>query len=348
MNSRRLGILRRYGIVSLLFILGSLSGRTLAQATTLTYGDSAQGTLSRSSSIVRYAFAAAAGDTVSIRATAVDKRALDLYLFLTDPFSDDIGFQDDSDGLDPALLNYYLPAAGRYTISVRANSGRGDFAISLELVNRAADRAILFEDDFSDNQNDWETGGKIIIGAVQDGKYVVDSDCRAQQYTWFTAPGFNDASLMPALDLNFVFEADVTIRKALGSAVVGLLFDVQQPGYKTASLLTYDSGGEWLYRLYNSDQNDFTVLSSNQSNSINLADGETHRLGISATESEIRFWIDGQHITRTPRRNGLVGTVGLDAGCGRENSVDVVHAEFDNVLVTLSPFTFTSPDDTSI
>ncbi|MEZ4668446.1 MAG: hypothetical protein R3E39_11065 [Anaerolineae bacterium] len=333
-------------IILPLLILGSLSSTALAQSTTLTYGDSADGSLANLSRTVRYTFEAEAGDTVTITAVSKDPRSLRLYLVIADAATNEIAYQDDSSGPNPAISNLYLAAAGKYTIFVRTSSGRGDFTISLNLVNKAADREVLFADDFSDNRHDWETGGnEIITGNIRDGKYVIRANCRDQLFTWFASPGFNDAKAVPPLDLNYVFETDVTVRPSEGTLTVGLLFDVQQPAYKTASMLNYYSSGFWLYRIFDPHQQDFADLDQNQSSIVDLNDGKSHHLTLSVSDTEVHFWIDDQHIAHFDHQMVLPGTIGVDAGCGSENSMDVVYAEFDNVRVTLSPSSFSREGD---
>jgi hypothetical protein len=328
----------RYVVTSVLFLC-VLAGPLNAQAEILEYGDVVEGTIVDNTTSARFEFAAEAGDTISIFATADDPDELELHLILTDQENFvEVTTNDDSDGPKPAIIDTYIAYTGMYLINVWGDSGEGDFELNLELESSAADREILFEEDFSDNSGDWEVGGNdVITGSIEDGKYIVDANCESELNAWFGALGVNDAEAAPVFDSDYVAEMDVQIDEGEGAFRVGLLFGVQQPAYEAINVVYYANGGPWQYRVLDPEIRDFVEINSGETLSVDFADGAVHRLGMSVTETEVRIWVDGKQVARFIPEEPIEGTIGLAAGCGNFDSMSIVHAEFDNLVVTSAP-----------
>lgn len=324
-------------IIAGVFFLGGLSGPANAQVTAVNFGDLTHGTIVDDTMPVQYAFKAEAGDTVSFSVMAADARLLDLRVTLYDPFHNEIASNEEATGSNAMLQNFYIPRAGNYEIDVWGNTGSGDFDLTLDRNSTAADRKVILEDDFSDNHFDWATGGdSSIAGDIRDGKYVVEADCKTAPDAWFGAMDLSGSTTAPVFDQDFVAEMDVHFEPAVGQARVGWVFAVQPPDNQASSVL-YQTDATWTYRVFDPVTGDFSDVINDSSRPVSLGDGKFHHLGLSVTADEVRMWIDGQQVAQVQANDALPGTIGLAGGCAKTESVDTVHAEFDNLVVTTGP-----------
>jgi hypothetical protein len=79
-----------------------------------------------------------AGDTVLI---AMESSDFDTYLYLHDPYGDEVAYDDDGGGNRDSLIEYTLQSTGYFTIlaSSYGSSGSGDYALSLEETDAVVD-----------------------------------------------------------------------------------------------------------------------------------------------------------------------------------------------------------------
>lgn len=98
----------------------------------LTYGDSAEGSISSDTVSIAYTFEGQAGDSVTINLSSPD---FDAYVVLQDGSGAELVSDDDSAGsLNARIEDYSLPADGTYTIQAGSAFGgvNGSFTLSLE------------------------------------------------------------------------------------------------------------------------------------------------------------------------------------------------------------------------
>ena len=298
-----------------------------AQDIPIAYGGVVEGTVSASNA-AHYAFDGAAGDTISITGEAVDG-SFELSFGLRDPYSESL-----TSGTGE-ILNYYLAASGTYELDVLAKNGSGDITFTLERTSTAEDRVVLFEEDFEDNENEWETGGNDAINAdVTDGKYMIDAACDSG--TWFGAPGLNTEGVVPLVDADYVAEVDVLVSEGEGAATIGAMFGVVQPGYQDFQMLYYDIAGFFEYRYLSSGS--IEGMGINDTRDAEIADGEVHHLAMRVQGEDVYLFIDGVQVVRNLGGAKIpAGTVGLVGGCGMYDSMQIVHIEYDNLVVTAAP-----------
>ncbi len=99
--------------------LSGSAGRESAgegEALPLAYGDAMQGSLGDDHPADRYTFQGQLNDQVIIRMQAVERGALDPFLYLYGPDGEILGQDDDGAGAPDAEIAVVLPADGRYTI----------------------------------------------------------------------------------------------------------------------------------------------------------------------------------------------------------------------------------------
>ena len=119
------------------------SATDFTDATPLSYGDSAAGTITDDNVEDIYTFTGTAGDTVTIEMTATD--TLDTLLLLLGPDNQEVAFSDDFDpeiSFDAAIVDFVLPVDGTYTIiATRYDAGdfstEGDYTLSLTVEGAA-------------------------------------------------------------------------------------------------------------------------------------------------------------------------------------------------------------------
>lgn len=321
-------VLRTFTVCLLVF-LALAAGVVSAQTEIIAYGDEIEATASASNSI-RYEFEGEAGDTISITTTPAESD-LQLNIVLVDPNFDTATQQDD------AIVDFYLAASGTYEIIVLGRDSGGDFTLALERTSAAEDREVVFEDDFEDNDNDWETGGNSEINAdVANGKYVIDANCAISGGSvWFGAPGLTSVDNVPLVEPNYVVEVDVQITESEGAAVIGALFGVVQPGYQAVQTLYYDISGYDRYGYLSGGG--IESLGIDDTIPVEIADGEIHHFSWGIWEREVRLWVDGEEVSLLSELDISEGTIGLAGGCGFFDSMPYVHIEFDNLVMTTAP-----------
>lgn len=318
-------------------LLGLLPGLVMAEASTIEYGDTLEGTVVSDSDPTQYEFEATAGDTVSIEAEQADMTK-SIFLILNDGNGNQIATGGGFQGESGTIENFYIPYDGTFQIDVRGQAEQ-EFSITVERDSSAEDREVVFEDKFDDNSSDWETGGNSAISAVIDGgKYVIDADCQADNNSWFGAMDLNTDDSAPVFEKDFVAEVDVQIGEGEGNARVGWVFGVQPPGYQSLSVIYYETndigaGSYYLYRLFDPQTRDFNDT-GDEAMPAALADGEMHHLVLQVSDGKVTSWVDEQLVAWFDAVDPVPGTIGLAGGCGVTDSIDTYHAEYDDLVVT--------------
>ncbi len=140
---------------------------------TIAYGDQISGSLTEDTPEVRYTFAGAAGDVVTVSVTSDN---YDPYVVLLAPDGEELAADDDSGGgLNARIAGYSLAADGDYTLVVTSftyyvngtvsRAAAGDFVLTLESGAAAV-----------------RSGGALVYGDVVDGVFADDPD--GAEYTF--------------------------------------------------------------------------------------------------------------------------------------------------------------------
>ncbi len=104
----------------------------VADESTLSYGETVESTLTGSEPDLWF-FTGVEGDLITITTEAGEPEQMDLFLELLGPDDEFLIDDDDSGGdFNAAIVDYALPADGRYTISVDSVAAPGPYTLTLE------------------------------------------------------------------------------------------------------------------------------------------------------------------------------------------------------------------------
>lgn len=202
-----------------------------------------------------------------------------------------------------------------------------------QTISPIADGAILFEDDFSDNDADWETANDPgnILSLIENDRMFIEYTYETPGGSWIVAPGFTNRSLAPIFDNNYVIEVELDNLEHEEGYSVGFIWNVQE-GY---------NGFEWII-LYSSgllsyvyDDGEYSTRIDNlYAEPLDLDDGK-HRLGLVVDNENYTFLIDDVVIWTFVIEEDYLssGTVGVSLGQPREVGETTVSGEFDNFTV---------------
>jgi len=105
----------------------------VADESTLSYGETVESTLTGGEPDLWF-FTGVEGDLITITTEAGEPEQMDLFLELLGPDDEFLIDDDDSGGdFNAAIVDYALPADGRYTISVDSVAAPGPYTLTLEL-----------------------------------------------------------------------------------------------------------------------------------------------------------------------------------------------------------------------
>lgn len=298
----------------------------------LSYGDSVSGEITSAKTEIEYEFEGNANDTVSIIVSAEDSSTLDLEVTLLDSDENELAYNDDADGVNPAITEQILNTDGTYTVLVSAVDGEGNFTLEL-IGEEGSGHKILYSDDFSDNDADWETANDptLAVTLIENGVMHIEYTPFTPGSGWVVAPGFTDRSKAPIFSDDFVIEVEFSnFKSSNNNGMVGVMF-YEQDQYQGFYQFTISTNGIWTYTINNTEG--YSTPQYILVEEFDLTKG-THILQVIVHNNEYSFIVDDVFIGTQIEANPLFddGTIGL-AAYSFLGEIATIEIDFDNLVV---------------